>query len=799
MRTLVVILIVMMTGSAWAANPAPRSKQLRLGALAYSDSQIWDTVAFRNWAADRWNVIIGQDVNQASVLAAIKARNSDFRCYSYDLFARPEGDTVQVKSWAQANGYNFDSLVIRMGTGPGDSAWCRGADGPPNAKTAPGGILRAATYFGAMRFNWDYRNPNVGKALTAMWLQEYASSLTNLAGFMVDEESFTNENGCGYAGLATPHFPFDDSGTAGGTATNGGNYWDHWNETTGHPIRRIQRPYSTALTFKQIQDSIEILRNNWAAVARDSLKLLGKRLLPNHNGQISPYWDAECRWFSDGKYAAIAYGGAFFGEGMFYYPLSTGNRMKMTLIQRVCADIAPYDVHMLIWGPRLSPCDTTGRGLSFCQMTLLGTYLYWLAPGPATFYFAHNSGASGNGNYPVDAIWKDQNSERSYGCGNHNWPDTLAWSDAMGKYFGVPKLTRDSTAQLTDGAGQAYRIDKVSLGRPTDTSKILTHALGRFTNGTTYTTATTVSTTMPSVPSGSAHNWHELLAGGTWSTAEKIGGDTVGLRNSQWRIFSNDTILANAGLPEDTTLTLNTASQTEATGAFVEATISIFPSRTVNTTFNFATSITGTGTGHAIQSPDPDHDYINTAQTVTILANQFTTTVQIPIINDALVEAPNETFRGTISSPPTGVIIGTAQATYTIIDNDGGVGISCSNVTVAENGGSVTFTINLTGSTANPASFNYATANGTAIAGTHYTSTSGSHTYTGSQTSKTVTVPILDNLIVDGSKQFTLNITSITGNPAPTPSSLAPVCTITDDDVAPPSPTGNSVKGFRQP
>lgn len=58
--------------------------------------------------------------------------------------------------------------------------------------------------------------------------------------------------------------------------------------------------------------------------------------------------------------------------------------------------------------------------------------------------------------------------------------------------------------------------------------------------------------------------------------------------------------------------------------------------------------------------------------------------------------------------------------------------------------GSVTITVNRTGNTTGTSSVAYATSNGSAVAGTDYTATSGTLTFTAGQTVKTFAVPILN-------------------------------------------------------
>ena len=94
------------------------------------------------------------------------------------------------------------------------------------------------------------------------------------------------------------------------------------------------------------------------------------------------------------------------------------------------------------------------------------------------------------------------------------------------------------------------------------------------------------------------------------------------------------------------------------------------------------------------------------------------------------------------------------------------------------------FTVSLTGTLTAPVWFNYATVDGSAIAGTHYTATSGETHIPHGATSVTVSVPILDfdDDVYTGNRQFTLQLSNITVAAVGTDSATA---TIRDDDPQP--------------
>src|SRR4029079_1160246 len=83
--------------------------------------------------------------------------------------------------------------------------------------------------------------------------------------------------------------------------------------------------------------------------------------------------------------------------------------------------------------------------------------------------------------------------------------------------------------------------------------------------------------------------------------------------------------------------------------------------------------------------------------------------------------------------------------------------LKISDVTVTEgNSGSksATFTVSLSGQGSWPVTVQYATANGTATAGSDYTGTSGSLTFAPGQTSLTVTVPVLGDTLDEADETF---------------------------------------------
>ena len=84
-------------------------------------------------------------------------------------------------------------------------------------------------------------------------------------------------------------------------------------------------------------------------------------------------------------------------------------------------------------------------------------------------------------------------------------------------------------------------------------------------------------------------------------------------------------------------------------------------------------------------------------------------------------------------------------------------GLSVSDVTVPYVGTSATFTVTLDFPRTTPITVNYATANGTALAGTNYTATSGMLTFAPGQKSRTITVAVNPQSVTGASANFFVN------------------------------------------
>ncbi len=122
-------------------------------------------------------------------------------------------------------------------------------------------------------------------------------------------------------------------------------------------------------------------------------------------------------------------------------------------------------------------------------------------------------------------------------------------------------------------------------------------------------------------------------------------------------------------------------------------------------------------------------------------------TFTVPILEDSDAE-PAETINLSLSAAAGAPLGAIASAVLTInaSDNPGTVNFSSPDYAVDEAAGTVTITVRRTGGSTGPASVDFATADGTAIAGDDYTAAGGTLTWAdGDAADKTFTVPVLDD------------------------------------------------------
>src|SRR6266536_513971 len=140
----------------------------------------------------------------------------------------------------------------------------------------------------------------------------------------------------------------------------------------------------------------------------------------------------------------------------------------------------------------------------------------------------------------------------------------------------------------------------------------------------------------------------------------------------------------------------------------------------------------------------------------------MTKTVTVPVTGDTRKET-NETFMVNLSTP-VNTVVADSSATGTILDDDGLFHVAVADTAVVEGNSGTTsakFAVTLSKGpvTGQSVSLHVATANGTATAGTDYTSLSTTLTWNpGDPVTKTVAVPVTGDTAVEPNETFSLNL-----------------------------------------
>ncbi|MCT8357430.1 putative Ig domain-containing protein [Xanthomonas citri pv. anacardii] len=222
-------------------------------------------------------------------------------------------------------------------------------------------------------------------------------------------------------------------------------------------------------------------------------------------------------------------------------------------------------------------------------------------------------------------------------------------------------------------------------------------------------------------------------------------GYTVGSPNSATGTILND------DLP---VLSINDVSVNEGNAGTTNATFTVSlsaPAGAGGVSFDIATA-DGTATAGV--------DYVASSLTgQTIPAGSSSATFTVLVNGDTLAE-PNETFFVNVSNV-TGATVSDGQGLGTIVNDDAQPALSIDDVSVNEgNSGTTTatFTVSLSAASGQTVTVNYATADGTATAGSDYVARSGTLTFAPGVTAQGVAVTVNGDTAVEPNETFSVGL-----------------------------------------
>lgn len=157
-------------------------------------------------------------------------------------------------------------------------------------------------------------------------------------------------------------------------------------------------------------------------------------------------------------------------------------------------------------------------------------------------------------------------------------------------------------------------------------------------------------------------------------------------------------------------------------------------------------------------------DYTATSSTLSWAEGDSSSkAIVVAINNDALGEA-TEAFRVQLSSATGGASLATGLATVSILDDDSSVQFAPNGYSVAEEAGTITLTVQRVGAGSGAMSVNYATSNVTALAGSDYSTNTGTLSWANGDTAnKTIVVSLVNDAASENTESFRVSLSNPTG------------------------------------
>jgi Calx-beta domain len=154
-------------------------------------------------------------------------------------------------------------------------------------------------------------------------------------------------------------------------------------------------------------------------------------------------------------------------------------------------------------------------------------------------------------------------------------------------------------------------------------------------------------------------------------------------------------------------------------------------------------------------------DYTAVSGKLTFAKGETSKSILVPVRGDRAVEA-DESFSVRLSDPTKGTRIGNGTGSVTIVDDEPRVSVSDASAVEGNSGTTaVTFTVSLSAAYDQPVTVTYATADGTAAAGSDYASASGTLTFQpGEPTTQTITVLVNGDRLFEQNETFLVNLST---------------------------------------
>ncbi|KJV05406.1 Calx-beta domain-containing protein [Methylocucumis oryzae] len=160
-----------------------------------------------------------------------------------------------------------------------------------------------------------------------------------------------------------------------------------------------------------------------------------------------------------------------------------------------------------------------------------------------------------------------------------------------------------------------------------------------------------------------------------------------------------------------------------------------------------------------------NNDGFGTSGKLTFAPGEVVKTVRVTLNNDTQAEV-SENFGLVLFTPSSNATIVRNSGLATIIDNDAATGtpvVSISDLVLDEASGQASFAVTLDKPSTSVVAMNFTTQNGSAKAGSDFTSTSGALTFAPGETAKTITVFIQNDSLAENDEDFSVVLSNLSG------------------------------------
>lgn len=305
-------------------------------------------------------------------------------------------------------------------------------------------------------------------------------------------------------------------------------------------------------------------------------------------------------------------------------------------------------------------------------------------------------------------------------------------------------------ASVTEGENLSFIVTRSGPGTGSITVNFATSD-GTATSGSDYGAASGTLTFAPNETSktvtistvdDAAVEGNENL---TVTLANPSAGAVLG------RAIATGTIVDNDSYP--LTLAISDAPTVAEGGTLVYTVIKTgATSATVSVNYN---TVDGSGLAGA--------DYVASSGTLTFGPSDATKTISVGTVDDSTPE-PAKTVLVNLSGATNGAVITSSQATGIVNDNDTTpISFAIAGASAVTEGGVLVFTVTRSGTTYATTSVNYATADGSANAGSDYNATGGTLTFGPSEMSKTISITTIDDGLNEPTESMLVNLSAPNG------------------------------------